>query len=149
MSSALQVCGHTALVTGAGGGIGRACACQLAAAGVAVAAADTREQAARDVVNEIADDVQRRAYRLDVRDAGSVAQVFEQAWHRQGPVDVLVNAAGLYPSDPLLQMSPDAWHRVLGTNLTGPHLCVTEFARRLVAAHRPGVVVNISSGAAR
>ncbi|MGH7918770.1 MAG: SDR family NAD(P)-dependent oxidoreductase [Candidatus Dormibacteraceae bacterium] len=137
------------MVTGGGGGIGRGCVDRLVAAGVAVAVADAREGAAQETAQQASGGIVCRGYHLDVRDGTQIRAVFEEAWSQLGPVDVLVNAAGLYPSDPLLEMTEDSWNRVLDTNLKGPHLCVGEFARRLVADHRPGAVVNISSGAGR
>src|SRR5699024_10957816 len=132
-----------------GGGIGSACIELLRDAGLGVAIADTRQQVARETLNGLDNGaVPMRAYELDIRDPDSVSRVLDQAWSNIGPVDVLVNTAGLYPSDPLLEMSEEAWDRVLDTNLKGPFLCVNAFARRLIAANRPGVAVNVSSGAA-
>lgn len=149
MKSQLHIKGKVALVTGAGGGIGGACAGGLVAAGLRVAVVDSRLSAARTMAEKIGDTATAQAYELDVRDAAAVGQIFRQVAAELGRVDVLVNAAGIYPSDPLLEMSEEAWDRVLDTNLKGPHLCVQAFARPLVAAGKAGVVVNISSGAAK
>lgn len=148
MTSPTDLPWNVAMVTGAGGGLGKACAAALLGAGLTVVLTDFREEPAHDAVGELGGEGHAWAYRMDVRDPDSVAGVVGEVWDRHGPVDVLVNAAGLYPSDPLLEMSADAWRRVIDTNLTGPHLCVQAVSRRLAAAHRHGVIVNISSGAA-
>lgn len=140
---------HGAFVTGAASGIGRACAAAFAAAGARVALADVRQVAVEQAANQLDAGASVRAYRMDVRDPSSVESTLSNAWEQLGPLDILVNAAGLYPSDPLLSMGEDAWDRVLDTNLKGPFLCVGAFAHRLVPERRPGAVVNLSSGSAR
>ncbi len=66
-----------------------------------------------------------------------------------GPIDILVNAAGIYPCDPMLEMNEDAWDRVLDVNLKGMFLVSEECCRRLVLAHGlVGATVNITWGAA-
>lgn len=145
--------GRTALVTGAGGGIGAACAAALGGEGAAVALVDLRgdavQRTAADLEAAGSEPAAVRAFAADVRDSSAVEAVFDRAWDQLGPVDVLVAGAGLYPGEELLQMDEAAWDRVLDTNLKGPFLCSSAFARRLTAAGRPGCVVNISSGAAR
>ncbi|MBV9782555.1 MAG: SDR family oxidoreductase [Acidisphaera sp.] len=133
----LELQGRNALVTGGAGGIGGAIADALAAEGVAVASADTRPPP----------DGAGRFLELDVRDRDAVLRAFDAA-EDSGVVDILVNAAGLYPSDPILEMSEAAWDRVMDVNVKGMFLTSQEFCRRLVAAGRPGCIVNITSGAA-
>jgi NAD(P)-dependent dehydrogenase (short-subunit alcohol dehydrogenase family) len=149
MSAALTVRGQVAMVTGGGGGIGGACVSALLDAGLRVAVVDSRVEVAQATAEHVQDIARVRGYGVDVRDARAVSRLFDEVWSQMGVVDVLVNAAGLYPSHPLLDMSEQAWDRVFDTNLKGPHLCVQSFARKLVAAEKPGVVVNISSGAAK
>ena len=64
-----------------------------------------------------------------------------------GPIDVLVNNAGIYPRAAFLDLTEDTWDAVLDTNLKATFVCSQEAARRMVAAGRPGVIVNLSSGA--
>ncbi|RAY17276.1 SDR family NAD(P)-dependent oxidoreductase [Actinomadura craniellae] len=131
-----------AIVTGAAGGIGRACAAALSRRGAVVIGADLRD---RPVPGGPAITEFRR---LDVTDPEAVdALVGEVAAAHEG-LSILVNSTGLYPSAPLTGIGAGEWDRVLGVNLKGPHLCVAAFARALVAAGRPGTVVNISSTAA-
>ena len=64
-----------------------------------------------------------------------------------GPIDVLVNNAAIFPRAPFLELTEDAWDTVLDTNLKSTFICSQEAARRMVAAGRPGTIINISSGA--
>ena len=66
-----------------------------------------------------------------------------------GPPDVLVNNAGVFPRAAFLELSEREWDHVLGINLKGSFLCAQAVARALVAAGRPGAIVNISSSAVR
>ena len=137
----LKLQGSRALVTGGAGGIGWAIAGAFAAEGIAVAVADTRPpRGPGGRIRFIAMDVADRAAVLQGLDAAEAAF--------GGPVDILVNAAGLYPCDPILEMTEAAWDRVLDVNVKGIFLTSQEFCRRLVAAGRQGCIVNITSGAA-
>ena len=110
-----------ALVTGAGRGIGRAVALRLAAQGPdLVLAARTRSE-----VEAVAEEARARGARaaavvVDVARAESVAALFREA----GPVDVLVNAAGVAPSAPLVKTSDEVWRSALETNLSGTFFCL-------------------------
>jgi 3-oxoacyl-[acyl-carrier protein] reductase len=133
--------GRRALVTGGTGGIGGAVALALAAAGAGVAIADTR------VPKLLPDGI--RFVPLDVREGASVRSAFAAAETALGgAVDILVNAAGIYPCDPILEMTEQAWDNVLDINLKGMFLVSQECCRRLVASGKPGAIVNITSGAA-
>lgn len=138
-----------ALVTGAASGIGRECAARLLHEGARVMLTDVRRDAVKHAASELDNTDHLRVRAMDVTDPAAVEGALAHAWDELGPVDVLVNAAGLYPSDPLLNMGEAAWDRVIDTNLKGPFVCTGAFARRLVAATTPGCVVNISSGSAR
>lgn len=132
------------LVTGAGGGIGRACAAAFAASGATVAGTDLRADALAALTVDVPDAVTRTA---DLRDPAAAPDVVDWAWDALGGVDVLVNAGGRYPAKPLRQVTTDDWDAVLTVNARAPFLLTTALAERLIAAGRPGSVVNISSGA--
>jgi NAD(P)-dependent dehydrogenase (short-subunit alcohol dehydrogenase family) len=137
----LKLQGSRALVTGGVGGIGWAIAEAFAAEGVAVAAADVRSP--RGACGPI------RFVAMDVADRAGVLAAFDAAEAALGgPVDILVNCAGLYPCDPLAEMTEAAWDRVMDTNAKGILLVSQECCRRLVAAGRGGAIVNITSGSA-
>src|SRR5439155_20430775 len=63
------------------------------------------------------------AVQLDVRDPASVEAAVSEAWDVFGGLDILVNCAGVYPSDLIVDMTTEAWDNVIDTNLKGPFLC--------------------------
>lgn len=65
-----------------------------------------------------------------------------------GPIDVLINNAGVFPRVPFLEMTERDWDYVLGVNLKGACFCAQTAAQAMVAAGRPGSIVNLTSGAA-
>lgn len=137
----LKLQGRHALVTGGTGGIGSAIAKAFAAEGIDVAVADMREPRG--------DAGRTRFVEMDVCNRATVLRGFDAAEAAfGGTIDILVNAAGIYPCDPILEMTEAAWDRVLDINVKGMFLVSQEFCRRLVAAQRPGCIVNITSGAA-
>ncbi|MBA3508639.1 MAG: glucose 1-dehydrogenase [Thermoleophilaceae bacterium] len=140
--------GRRAVVTGAASGIGRATALRLAADGalVAVNHIDTPGDAEAVVDGVAAAGSSGVAVGADVSKEADVARLFEQAAEGLGgPVDLLVNNAGVESSHGLQDMPLEEWERVLGVNLTGPFLCSREFVRRLPRSARPAVIVNVSS----
>jgi NAD(P)-dependent dehydrogenase (short-subunit alcohol dehydrogenase family) len=108
--------------------------------------ADVDEPAAHDAAAALAPPA--IAARVDVREAPSVRGLAEHALGAFGRLDVWVNAAGIYPTAPLLDLSEDDWDLVLDVNLRGTFLGAREAARAMVAAGDGGVIVNISSTAA-
>jgi glucose 1-dehydrogenase len=131
------------LVTGAATGIGRATARRLAADGAAVVVNHIGDPG--DVVEEIERDGGRAvAIEADVSREDQVAAMFERAAAELGgPLDLLVNNAGVEAPFELADMPLEEWQRVLGVNLTGPFLCAREFVR--AGPPRNSVIVNVSS----
>lgn len=129
--------GRVALVTGASGGLGAHFARVLHAAGARVALGARR-------VPAVADD-RMMAVPLDVTDAGSIAAALDAVEARFGVCDLLVNNAGIAVTKPLLDHADADWDAVLGVDLRGAFVMAREAARRLVAAQRPGAIVNIAS----
>lgn len=141
--------GRTAVVTGAGSGIGAAIAVHLAGEGAIVAASDWNEVSA----NETADRIvtaggHAMAIRLDVADTEQVNDVMEALSHELGDVSILVNSAGVFDGmTPLEELTDDLWHKVLEVNLGGA-MRVTRRALPHMLATGTGAVVNVASTAA-
>ncbi|MBL3572341.1 MAG: 3-oxoacyl-[acyl-carrier-protein] reductase [Synergistaceae bacterium] len=135
-----------ALVTGAGRGIGRAIALELARRGLDVAVNFSRsEEAARSVVDEIRSLGGRAAsFQADVSDPQAVKDLFSRIVAELGPVTVLVNNSGITRDGLLLRMKDDDWQSVLDVNLSSVFYCSRE-ALRLMAKARWGRIINISS----
>jgi NAD(P)-dependent dehydrogenase (short-subunit alcohol dehydrogenase family) len=146
LAELLALSAKVAVVTGGARGIGRACCARLAEAGARVVAADIDEKAAQATAAALGDRV--GAAPVDVRDAASVRALVERTLAEHERLDVWVNAAGVYPTAPLLDLSGDDWALVLDTNLRGTFLGAREAARAMVARGEGGVIVNISSTAA-
>jgi 3-oxoacyl-[acyl-carrier protein] reductase len=138
--------GRVALVTGASGGIGSACARALAAAGHRVAVGYGASAGAADKEREAIEQAggTALAVHIDVSDPGVVDAAFaavEEAW---GPVELLVNAAGANRDKLTIQLSDDDWRHTLDTDLTGPFHTVRRCLRPMIRA-RFGRIVNVSS----
>jgi NAD(P)-dependent dehydrogenase (short-subunit alcohol dehydrogenase family) len=142
----LKLSGRVAVVTGGARGIGRACCARLAEAGATVVVADVDEQAAREAAQALGPPTVAAV--VDMRDATSVGSAVERTVREAGRLDIWVNAAGVYPTSPLLDLSDDEWDFVLDTNLRGTFLGAREAARAMVAGNAGGVIVNVSSTAA-
>lgn len=138
--------GRVALVTGASSGLGRHFARTLADAGATVAVAARRADRLQDLVAELRDlRAQALALPMDVAQPASVQAAFESLAVQGLVADVVVNNAGVAVSRPLLEQTEADFDGVLDTNLKGAWLVAQEAARRLVAAGRPGAIVNIAS----
>jgi 3-oxoacyl-[acyl-carrier protein] reductase len=137
---------RVALVTGASGGIGSACAAALAAVGCRVAVGYGSSAGAADkVVDAIADaGGTAMAVHADVTSRDSVDAAFttvEEAW---GPVEILVNAAGATRDKLAVQLRDEDWGHTLDTDLTGPFLAVRRALRPMIKG-RWGRIVSVSS----
>jgi NAD(P)-dependent dehydrogenase (short-subunit alcohol dehydrogenase family) len=141
-----SLAGRTALVSGASSGLGARFARALAAAGAAVVVGARRGERLAALAEEItAAGGQALATPLDVTDDASVAAAFDAAEAAFGPVEVAVCNAGIAATAPITASGPDDWDRVIEVNLHGVHRVGRECARRLVAAGRPGSIVNVAS----
>ena len=141
--------GHVAVVTGGAGRLGRAISLELARAGAAVGIIDTRADAAAAVADAIQGQRGRAATTTgDVSMPADVDRALDALERSLGPADVLVNAHGIFPNRPILEMDDDEWHRVFDVNTMGTMNTCRAVARRLVSRGAPGSIVNVSSGAA-
>lgn len=138
--------GRRAIVTGAARGFGAAIARRLAEAGARVAVADRRGDEADAAAARIAAETGADCCgcRVDVSDEDSVAALFEEVERRWGPVDLLVNNAGVFSNYYAADMPRDEWARILDVNVTGTFLC-SRAAARSMSPRGAGVIVNVAS----
>ena len=140
---------RVALVTGAGGGIGRAVALELAAAGQAVAVADIREPDAADTAAAVRDGGGSAVdVAIDVTDQSSVLAGAQQVEERLGPIDVAVNNAGWDELRPFMETDEAFWSRVVEINFMGC-LRVTHAVLPGMVERGFGRIVNVASDAGR
>lgn len=147
-----------AIVTGAGSGMGRAFALELAAAGAQVTVADVSADGIGATLTA-GEGLPGKLYacEADVSSEESVQAMIARAAEDMGGLNALVNNAGIFRDALLVKvdkqtgkvaktMSLDAWNQVLAVDLTGPFLCTREFAKQVIDSGTPAsVVVNISS----
>jgi NAD(P)-dependent dehydrogenase (short-subunit alcohol dehydrogenase family) len=137
--------GRVALVTGASRGLGLACARRLAADGTAIVLVGRDSDLLSKAAEELrASGVQALAVPTDVRSREACAAATGTAVQAFGRLDVLVNAAGVFPRRPLLDMTADDWHHVLDINVLGTYFMMIE-AIPLMRAVGGGRIVNVSS----
>ena len=140
--------GRHVVVTGGGSGLGAAIAAALAAEGADLTLM-SRTQA---TIEKQARILQRSstgrtgAIVCDVRDTESVARAFAQAVREVGPVQVLVNNAGVAAASAFADITLASWQQVMAVNLTGPFLCAQQVLPAMIAA-ASGRIINIASTA--
>ena len=135
-------------MTGGATGIGRATVERLARDGAHVAVNYIGDRGPADALVEEVEERGGRAMAIeaDVSDEERVIAMFERARAEfGGPIDLLVNNAGIEAPFPLVEMPLEEWERVLAVNLTGAFLCARQAARHLIASEAPGTIVNVSS----
>ncbi len=144
MENPFDFTGKTILVTGGGSGIGAAISRRFAGAGAAVcvhyrsSAAEAEKLAAAYASGP----GKVTAVRADLREPDEVEGLFRRIDKEFGGLDVLVNNAGIYPVQPLADLSLPEWKAMIDINLTSPFLCLREAVKRMEAG---GAVVNIGS----
>ena len=141
----LSLAGATALVTGAGKGIGEAVARRFAEAGARVAVADVDVAAGQTVVESVVRaGGTARLYPLDVSDPVQDAATVRSVVREWGRLDVLVNNAGIFPFSPAAGTTPALWDRVFATNLRGAFFLAQAAVEPMQRAGG-GAIVNIAS----
>jgi NAD(P)-dependent dehydrogenase (short-subunit alcohol dehydrogenase family) len=133
--------GKVALVTGAASGMGRLAARRLAAGGARVAALDVNEPGLRETRG---DDERIRIWPVDVTDARAVAEAVRAVEAELGPVDRVMNAAAIMPTDRLLDQDPELVNRIMAINYGGT-VNVTYAALPGMIERRRGDLVNFAS----
>jgi NAD(P)-dependent dehydrogenase (short-subunit alcohol dehydrogenase family) len=146
MSKPFDLTGKVALVTGASAGLGRHFARVLAGHGAKVVLAARREDRLRALVTELEGSGQHAmALELDVTSGDAIRSAFDRAEQAFGPIDIIVNNAGISIVKPALEMPEADWDQVVNTNLRGAWLVAQTAGQRLVKAKRPGRIINIAS----
>jgi NAD(P)-dependent dehydrogenase (short-subunit alcohol dehydrogenase family) len=147
----MKLTGKIALVTGAQQGIGAAIALALAEAGADVAVTFLDDAAAAETVAQGARKFGRRAVTLkaDVAKLADIEAMVTETGRQLGVPDILVNNAGVYPRVKLLEMRESDWDYVLDINLKAGCFATIAVAKALIAAGKPGTVINLSSQSVR
>ena len=137
---------RVALVTGGSRGIGRATAELLAARGHRVAVNYVSNSSAATEAVTVIDAAGGTAIAVqgDVGDEDAVAQIIEEVQEQLGPIEILVNNAGITRDDLIMRMKPEAWDEVLQTNLRSVYLCSRAVMRGMLRA-RWGRIISVSS----
>ncbi len=136
--------GQTALITGAGRGIGKTIAVKLAESGLDIAIADMTP-VSDDVVREIEEyGTKCLAFQLDVTDFESVDSVVKKIIDETGGIHILVNNAGITQDNLFMRMKPEQWSQVIDVNLNGVFHVTKAVIRTMVKQHS-GRIINISS----
>jgi NAD(P)-dependent dehydrogenase (short-subunit alcohol dehydrogenase family) len=135
-----ELSGKTAIVTGAGAGLGLAIAKKLAGEGAIVICADIDESAADAAGKQVSG----HGVTSDVTDEAQVGRLVSDAVARHGKLDVFVSSAGIASVNPLVNMSLEEWRRVLAVDLDGVFLC-TKHAALAMAQGGGGSIINIAS----
>jgi NAD(P)-dependent dehydrogenase (short-subunit alcohol dehydrogenase family) len=142
----MRLKGKSAIVTGAGSGIGRATAIALAREGAAVMLTDIDDAGGHETLEAIAKAGGRAAYRhQDVVDEGQWREVVAETVRLHGHLDTLVNNAGIGSGQLVTEMSLEAWNRQVAINLTGPFLGVKHCVPVMRVGGKGGSIINISS----
>lgn len=143
----MRLKGKVALITGASRGIGKGIAEVMAEEGADVAVNYiSNGQSAEDVAAWIRCQGRRAmTVKADVASRKEVEAMVDQVWQTLGPIDVLVNNAGIETIVPFLDLTDEQWTRLTDVNLRGEWLCSQVYCRRVVAEGRKGNIVMIGS----
>ena len=137
--------GRVAVVTGGNGGIGRGIALGLAEAGCAVAVLARNEEKNERVTDELHSlGVPALAVKIDLAERGQLQPALDIVEQKLGPINILVNNAGIAVLGGVLDLAPEDWDRVFETNLNACFL-LSKFAARSMVQRRRGKIINIAS----
>jgi 2-hydroxycyclohexanecarboxyl-CoA dehydrogenase len=141
--------GKVAIVTGSGGGIGRAIALRLGSLGARVVAADIKMPGAKETVSMLEKGgAKGLALGTDITSLTQVQEMVRTTLNTYGQLDILVNNAGWDKIEPFIKNTPDFWDQLIAINLKGPLYC-TRAALDPMIAKKYGKIINISSDAGR
>jgi 3-oxoacyl-[acyl-carrier protein] reductase len=139
--------GKNTIVTGAAGGVGRAIALELSKEGANVVIGDIRE--AHDVVQECQQfGVNAACILTDLSKADDCINLVNKAEEALGPIDILINNAGLWPTNFVKDIPLDEWHKTVDINLTAVFLTCQALVRKALEQKRKAKILNVTSQAA-
>jgi D-sorbitol dehydrogenase (acceptor) len=142
-----RLVGKTALITGAGRGIGRAFAERYVAEGAHVAIADIDMARARDTADQIGDAA--IAVEMDVTSLDSIQAAVAQTVTKLGQIDILINNAAIFTAAPLVEITPADYQRVFDINVKGTLFTMQEVAKHMIERGEGGRIINMASQAGR
>lgn len=146
MTDPFDLTGKTALVTGASQGLGKRFAEILAERGARIVLAARQTEKLNALTSMIRDKGREAiAAPLDVTDMASIEHCLDQVTGYLGPIDILINNAGVAVSKPVLEQTEADWDKVVGTNLKGAFFTAQAVARRMAERGEGGAIVNIAS----
>lgn len=138
--------GKTVAMTGGGGGLGRCYGLAMAKAGASVAVADINVEAAQATTDAIVAEGGRAiAVRTDVTKAADFDKLLDRTEAELGPLDVLLNIAGMFPRRALVDMAEEEWDAVITLNLKSVYLGARAAIRRMLPRNK-GIVLSTASG---
>jgi NAD(P)-dependent dehydrogenase (short-subunit alcohol dehydrogenase family) len=154
MAYQIDLSGRVALVTGASSGLGAQFARTLSKAGASVVLAARREDRLKSLRAELeADDGDAHIVQMDVNDPDSINAAIAHAETEMGTIDILINNAGISVTQKLVDVTPDSFDEVMGTNTRGAFFVAQAVAKRMIARSKgtaPGTftggrIVNVAS----
>jgi NAD(P)-dependent dehydrogenase (short-subunit alcohol dehydrogenase family) len=140
--------GKSAIVTGGGTGIGAGICTALAQEGVNVAVIwNVKKDQATEVAAELSKryGTDCRPFHADVSKAEDQDAMLNEVIAAYGHIDILVNNAGIWPTENILDMPDDSWHKVIDINLNGPFMLCRRVAQHMISAGVKGSLINLSS----
>ena len=141
----MRLNGKVAVVTGAGRGLGKEIALSLASAGANIGIMARTKSQIEETAREI-EAYGRKALviPIDVAKSEEVDHAIEHVTQNLGPVDIIVNNAGITKQKPLIQITDEDWHRVMGINLDGPFFLCRAVGKQMIM-RKKGKIINIGS----
>jgi 3-oxoacyl-[acyl-carrier protein] reductase len=141
--------GKNAIVTGSSRGVGKAIALALSAEGANVAIGDIRDQEAERVAQECQKfGVKAVVIKTDLSQPDDCISLVNKAEEVLGPIDILINNAGLWPTNYVKDIPLNEWHKTIDINLTAVFLTCQTLVKKVLAAKRKAKILNVTSQAA-
>ncbi len=145
----LELMGKNAIVTGSAGGFGETLARALAAEGVNLVISDINIERAQVVADNCrSSGVQAAAIRTDLTSPDDCTSLIDLAEEKLGPVDILINNAGLWPTNLVTETPIEEWTKTLDVNLTAVFLTCRRFVQKVLGRGGKGKILNVTSQAA-